>query len=344
MAVSANCKQSLSISQLEQKAQGIMVRKFWIDTDVGSDDAVAIIMALRAPDVEVIGMSAVCGNVPMAQAAINALYVAELCGASHIPVYSGAAKPLYRTYIDAKFFHGEQGFGTRQYPAPKRQPESIHAVPAMIEAIKANPGLVLVTLGPLTNVALALAQAPEIAPLVSRCVVMGGAAATYGNISPAAEYNIWVDPEAARMVFLSGMAVEMVGWEFCYGEFALNDAEIARVRAIGTPISDFALDCNDIAIESYHTQTGDTGLSLPDPVTMAIAIDPTLATDSRLHYADVEVTSELTRGMTVIDRLNVTHDERNVAVWQQAHRAGKIRVTWAVDNARWKALLFQLLS
>jgi purine nucleosidase len=326
-----------------RESAGSMVRKFWIDTDVGSDDAVAIIMALRAADVEVIGMSAVCGNVPMQQAAINALYVAELCGAAHIPVYLGAEKPLLRPYIDAKFFHGEQGFGSRQYPMPQRQPETRHAVDAMIEAIKANPGIVLVTLGPLTNVALAIAQAPEIVPLVSRCVVMGGAAATYGNISPAAEYNIWVDPEAARMAFLSGLAIEMVGWEFCRGEFALDDTEIAQIRAIGTAVSDFALDSNDLAIEGYHTQTGLHGLSLPDPVAMAVAIDPTIATESSLHYADVEVHSELTRGMTVIDRLDVTGDERNVDVWRQAHRAGKIRVTWALDNARWKQMLYDLL-
>lgn len=319
------------------------MRKFWIDTDVGSDDAVALMMALRAPDVEVIGMSAVCGNVPMQQAASNALYVAELCGATHIPVYPGAEKPLVRTYVDAKFFHGEQGLGSRQYPAPQRQPETRHAVEALIEAIKAHPGLVLVTLGPLTNVALAVAQAPEIVPLVSRCVVMGGAAATYGNITPAAEYNIWVDPEAARMVFLSGLPVEMVGWEFCHGEFALNDREIAQIRALDTPIANFALDCNDVAIEAYHKQTGEHGLSLPDPVAMAIAIDPTLAIESSLHYVEVEINSELTRGMTVVDRLHVSGDSRNAAVWAQAHESGKIRVTWALNNARWKRLLYDLL-
>ncbi|HXO93453.1 MAG TPA: nucleoside hydrolase, partial [Candidatus Acidoferrum sp.] len=170
-----------------------MARTFLIDTDTASDDAVALIMALRAPDVHVAAITIVAGNVDVQQATRNALYTVELCGAK-APVYSGAEKPLLRTYENATWFHGRDGLGDHNYPAPSQSPEKLHAADAIIGTIEANPGLVLVTLGPLTNIALALSKRPEIAAKVSRCVVMGGAPCCEGNVTPAAEYNIWVDP------------------------------------------------------------------------------------------------------------------------------------------------------
>ena len=157
-------------------------------------------MALRAPQVRVEGITVVAGNVPLEQGLRNALYTVELCGAD-TPVYQGAGSPLERELETAEFFHGEDGLGDQGYPAPTLQPANGHATDALIEAVRANPGIVLVTLGPLTNLALALARAPDIAAAVGRCVVMGGAACTVGNITPAAEFNLWVDPEAAEIVF-----------------------------------------------------------------------------------------------------------------------------------------------
>jgi purine nucleosidase len=148
-------------------------RTFLIDTDTASDDAVALIMALRAPDVRVAAITVVAGNVDVQQATRNALYTVELCGAD-VPVYSGAAKPLMRLYQNATWFHGRDGLGDHGYPAPRMSAQSKHAVDAIIETIEANPGLVLVTLGPLTNVALAVSRRPEIVKKVSRCVIMGG--------------------------------------------------------------------------------------------------------------------------------------------------------------------------
>ena len=150
-----------------------MPRTFLIDTDTASDDAVALIMALRAPDVRVAAITVVAGNVPVAQATRNALYVAELCG-SDVPVFSGASRPLWREYTNAEWFHGKDGLGDRGYPPPGRAAERSHAVEAIIETVGANPGIELVTLGPLTNVAMAMARAPGIAANVSRCVIMGG--------------------------------------------------------------------------------------------------------------------------------------------------------------------------
>jgi purine nucleosidase len=166
-----------------------VARVFLIDTDTASDDAVALIMALRRPDVRVAAITTVAGNVDVQQATRNALYTAELCGAD-VPIYVGAEKPLLRTYTNATWFHGRDGLGDHNYPPPRRPSEKMHAVDAIINAIDANPGLVLVTLGPLTNLALALARNPSIVEKVSRCVVMGGAPCCEGNVTPAAEYNL----------------------------------------------------------------------------------------------------------------------------------------------------------
>jgi purine nucleosidase len=187
-------------------------RVFLIDTDTASDDAVALIMALRAPDVRVAAITTVAGNVPVSQSTRNALYTAELCGAS-VPVFAGADKPLRRSYQNATWFHGRDGLGDRNYPVSGQAAESQHAVDAILEAVEANPGLVIVTLGPLTNLALALAKKPEITGKVGRCVIMGGAPCCEGNVTPAAEYN-------------------------------------SHARA------------------AYKIQTGEDGISLPDPVAM----------------------------------------------------------------------------
>ena len=320
-----------------------MPRAFLIDTDVASDDAVALIMALRAPDVRVVAITTVAGNVDVQQATRNALYTVELCGAA-VPVFAGAEKPLRRVHQSATWFHGRDGLGDHGYPAPRRMPEKLHAVDAMIEVITANPGIILVTLGPLTNLALAVTRQPSLAAHVGRCVVMGGAPCCEGNVTPAAEYNIWVDPEAARIVMLSGLPVELVGWQTSRGDAVLNEADIARIVGFNNPIASFAVECNSRAREAYKEQTGEDGISLPDPVAMSIALDPTIGTQWSEHYVDVEVQSELTRGMTVVDRLNVTGDERNQSVWAEARRKGsKTKVCWTIDNGRWKDALFSAL-
>jgi purine nucleosidase len=316
-----------------------MASTFLIDTDTASDDAVALIMALRSPEVRVLGITVVAGNVPLEQATRNALYTAELCGSS-VPVYAGADRPLCRQHVPADWFHGCDGLGDHGYPEPCRTPEPAHAAEALVEMIEANPGSELVTLGPLTNVALALSRAPRIAAQVSRCVVMGGNPCCEGNVTPAAEYNIWVDPEAARIVFRSGMPIEMAGWHLCRGEAVLNLAEIEQVNALDNPIASFAVECNSTAQEAYYKQTGERGISLPDPVAMAIALDPAICTSSSRHRVEIEVAGELTRGQTVVDRLDVSGDERNREMWENSR---EVQVCWTIDVVRWKAALFAAL-
>jgi purine nucleosidase len=319
-------------------------RTFLIDTDTASDDAVALIMALRAENVHVAAITVVAGNVDVKQATRNALYTVELCG-SKVPIFSGADKPLVRLYQNATWFHGRDGLGDHGYPPPKNVGQTNHAVDAIIETIEANPGLVLITLGPLTNIALAVSKKPTIASQVSRCVVMGGAPCCEGNVTPAAEYNIWVDPEAARIVMRSGLPIELIGWHLCRGEAVLSSGEIEQVQQFNTKLAHFAIECNSHARTAYKIQTGEDGICLPDPVAMCLALDPTIGTVWSEHYVEVETQSELTRGMTVVDRLNVAHDERNRAVWHAALTGGhKAKVCWQIDNRKWKEALYRALS
>lgn len=320
-----------------------MPRTVLIDTDTASDDAVALVMALRSPLVEVAAITAVAGNIGVEQATRNALYAAELCG-SDVPVYMGAAKPLQRELHSATWFHGMDGLGDHGFAPAKRVAEKGHAVDAIIATAHAHPGLEIVTLGPLTNLALALEREPRLPGLVSRCVVMGGAACCEGNVTPAAEFNIWVDPEAARRVFMSGLKIEMVGWELSRYTAAVNDEEIEQILALNTALSDFTVQCNSRAREAYFEQTGERGISLPDPIAMAILLQPELCTRSTEHHVEIEKASELTRGMTVVDRLDVSGDQRNAALWREARERQKpVKICWELDVAGWKQLLVQSL-
>jgi len=188
-----------------------MNRRVIIDTDTGSDDAIALIMAMHYPNVDIEGITTVSGNVSVEQASLNARYTVECCN-RNIPVFNGCKKPLLREPSHAHWFHGEDGMGNMNYPAPELAVEKEHAVPYLINAFRDNPEQIeLVTLGPLTNIATALKQEPELAQWVKHCYVMGGAACCEGNVTPAAEYNIWCDPEAAEIVFNSGMSITMIG-------------------------------------------------------------------------------------------------------------------------------------
>jgi purine nucleosidase len=320
-----------------------VLRPFLLDTDTASDDAVALIMALRAPDIRVAGITVVAGNVDVQQATRNALYTVELCGAS-VPVYCGAEKPLVRPYQNATWFHGGDGFGDHGYPAPRQAPQEQHAVDAIIGTVETNPGVVLVTLGPLTNLAVAISKKPEIARKVKRCVIMGGNPCCEGNVTPAAEYNIWADPEAASIVLGSGLPIDLVGWHLCRGGAVLKQSDIDQVLAFDTELAHFAIECNRQARKALKLQTGEDGICLPDPVAMCLALDPTIGTEWSEHYVAVETQSELSRGMTVVDRLNVAEDERNRTIWRAAVRAGhKANICWQIDNERWKQALYRAL-
>jgi inosine-uridine nucleoside N-ribohydrolase len=318
-------------------------RSILVDTDTASDDAVALIMALRSPDVQVEAITVVAGNVPVEQACRNALLTVELCLAD-VPIFAGADKPLTRELQVADWFHGRDGLGDRGYAPSQRVTEAEHAVDAIIRTVKQHPGIEVITLGPLTNLALALERERGLAEDIERCVVMGGAPCCEGNVTPAAEFNIWVDPEAARLVFRSGLAIDLVGWQLCRGEAVLNINEIERLNSFGTDRAEFAVRCNATAMAALKRQTGEIGISLPDPVAMGIFLEPSLCLHSSRHYVEVETTSALTRGMTVVDLLNVAGDPRNREVWSEALTNGlETNVCWKLDVPRWKEMLFNAL-
>jgi len=295
------------------------MRRFLIDTDTASDDAVALVMALRHPDVSVEAITVVAGNVPLAQGVQNALYTVERCGAS-VPVYSGLAKPLLRPLETAQFCHGQDGMGDVGLPLSGRHPADGHAADVLIETIHRFAGeLTLVTLGPLSNVALALLRDPSISSAVKRCVVMGGIGYGHGNVVPAAEYNIWVDPEAAKIVFESGLPITMVGWDIShrFATFTPDEAEALRSA------SELGAFC--VAIQRRMTEFGrhflkQDGFDLPDPMAMSVALDPDVATEIRRLHVAIEAGSELTRGATVVDHLESTGHEANAQVVLAASR------------------------
>ncbi|MDE1163717.1 MAG: nucleoside hydrolase [Acidobacteriaceae bacterium] len=318
-------------------------RYLLIDTDTASDDAVALIMALRSPEVKVVAITVVAGNVPVEQATSNAVYTVELCGAE-VPVYAGSTGPLQRLLEIANWFHGEDGLGDHGLRPAARMPETTDAVDAIIAAAKAHPGLEIVTLGPLTNLARALEREPKLAELVSRCVVMGGAPACEGNVTPAAEFNIWVDPEAARAVFLSALPLELVGWQLSRHDAVVNEDDIAKIAALKGSLAEFTLESNSTAKTAYFTQTGEHGISLPDPIAMAILLKPELSLRSSKHFLQIEAASELTRGMTVVDVLGVSSDARNEDLWAETRaQAQPTVIHWELDVAGWKKLLLESL-
>ena len=330
-------------------------RVLLIDTDTASDDAVALIMALRSTAVRVAAITVVAGNVPVEIGTRNALFVTELCDATSVPVFSGAAAPLHRPLETADWFHGADGLGDHGYaPGPACRAEALPAAEAIVRTVRSHPGIEIVTLGPLTNLATALALDSGIAKMISRCVVMGGAPCCVGNVTPAAEFNIWVDPEAAQQVFHAGLALEMVGWQLSRHEAVLGAADIADLRGLGTPLAEFALRSNSTAARAYELQTGEIGIALPDPVAMAIALEPALCTESSAHAVEIETMSDLTRGMTVVDRLGVSGDARNRGVWatnRDTRQAGQpwqqrppVSVCWQLDIAGWKRALRRALA
>lgn len=296
------------------------MRHFLIDTDTASDDAVALVMALKQPNVQVEAITVVSGNVPVDQGVQNALYTVELCGQT-VPVYRGLDKPLVRPLETAQFVHGQDGLGDIGLSLGGRAPAPGHGVSVIIDTIHRFAGeITLVTLGPLTNLAAALLQDPSLARQVKECVIMGGTGQGHGNVTPVAEYNIWVDPEAAKIVFESGLPIKMVGWDISWKYATFNPEESRKLYEVGTPLAHFCVDIqavlNGFAVTTSHL----AGFDLPDPITMAVALDPAVATLAKPLFVTVETQSDLCRGQTVVDHLGVTKKDPNAEVVLEASR------------------------
>ena len=308
-----------------------MKNKYFIDTDTASDDAVALLMALEWDDVEVLGISIVSGNMSVEQGSINARYTVELCK-KDIPVYVGADAPLVKKREHADWFHGPDGMGNMNYPTPKLEETNEDFIEVLNNHINQYPNeITLVTLGPLTNVANFIKKYPESFLKLKNIVIMGGASNTVGNVTPAAEYNIWCDPEAADIVFKSKHHdIAMVGWELCRGEANLTEAEMEFAYSFKTEKADFAIDCNKHALDSSQNWLGDPGLGLPDPVAMAVALNPAVTTKVSRHNVQVVIDGPA-RGMTIVDQLHVGESEPHIDEhWSHTER--NINVIWEIDS------------
>lgn len=296
-------------------------RPMLIDTDTASDDAVALLMALRDPSVEVVAITVVAGNVPLAQATQNALFIVEQAGADRPPVHAGRAAPLARDLFTAEFVHGQDGMGDIGLDLSGRKPAGTNAVATIIETIRAHdPGtLHLVTLGPLTNVAIAFLHDPTLAPRLRSMTIMGGTSDAVGNVSAVAEFNIFVDPEAASIVFAAGAPLTMVGWDISRRFAVIGRDDAARIRALG-PLGAFAMDINR-AVDAFATETTHlAGFDLPDPIAMAVALDPAIATVVEHRNVVVETAGDHTAGQTVVDHLGLTGRKPNTNVVVEASR------------------------
>jgi len=307
--------------------------RFLVDTDTASDDAVALVMALKHPGTTVEAVTVVAGNVPLDGGVQNALYTLELCN-SDVPVFRGAGRPLLRDLASAQEVHGLDGMGDIGLPLSGREPAPGHAVDVIVDRIDADPGgLTLVTLGPLTNVALALLKDPSIAGKVENCVMMGGTGRGPGNVTPLAEYNIWADPEAAKVVFESGMPITMVGWDISHEYAVFGPEDSARLRRVGTPLALFCVDIQRVLDSWARENTRLAGFDLPDPIAMAVALDPSVATETRRLFVAVETGGTWGRGQTVVDHLGVTGREPNVEVVTKASRERFLEILHAAVGA-----------
>ena len=298
-------------------------RKIIIDTDPGQDDAVAILLALASPEqIEVLGITCVAGNVPLALTARNARMVCELAGRPDIPVFAGCDRPLGRALVTAEHVHGKTGLDGPSLPEPHMPLQSQHAVDFIIDTVRSNPPgtITLCPLGPLTNIATALARAPDIAPRLQEIVLMGGAYFEVGNITPAAEFNIYVDPQAAQAVFAAGVPLVVMPLDVTHKALVTAERN-AAFRNLGTPVGIAVAQMTEFFERYDREKYGSLGAPLHDPCVTAYLLAPHLFS-GRYVNVEIETTSELTMGMTVADWWRVTDRPANATFMGQIDADG----------------------
>jgi purine nucleosidase len=302
-----------------------MARKIIIDTDPGQDDAVALLLALASPDeLEVLGITSVAGNVPLELTTRNALMLAELAGRTDVPVYAGCERPTVRPLITAEYVHGVSGIDGADLPDPTTVPADGHAVDFLIETVMGNEVTTLCTLGPLTNIAVALEREPAIASQVDELVLMGGGFFEGGNTTPAAEFNILVDPEAAAAVFTSGIPLVMMPLDVTHKALT-SRAHVEAFRELGNAAGASVAGMLEFMERFDMERYGIDGGPLHDPCVIAYLLEPELFS-GRDCYVAIETESELTMGMTVVDWWRLTDNEPNCLVMNQIDNEGFFRL------------------
>ena len=287
-------------------------RKVIIDTDPGQDDAIAIMLALASPEeINILGITAVAGNVPLSLTEKNARIVCELAGKPQTPVFAGCKRPLSRPLTTAEHVHGKTGLDGPVLPDPEIPLQSQHGVDFIIETLRNSTAktITLCTLGPLTNIASALLKAPDIAERIEEIVLMGGAYFEVGNITPSAEFNIYVDPEAADIVFKSGLPITVMPLDVTHKALVTKPRNDA-FRALGSAVGTATAEMTDFFERFDKEKYGSAGAPLHDPCVTAYLIRPELF-KGRFINVMIETTSELTMGMTVADWWRVTDRPAN---------------------------------
>jgi len=299
-----------------------MARKIIIDTDPGQDDAIAILLALASPELEVLGITAVAGNVPLALTEKNARKICELAGRSETKVFAGAARPLVRHLVTAEYVHGKTGLDGPDLPEPTMQLQQQHAVDFIVETLmREESGTVtLCPLGPLTNIALALIREPKIASRIEEIVFMGGGFFEGGNVTPTAEFNIYVDPHAAEVVLKSGVPIVIMPLDVTHKALTTR-ARVDAFRKLGTKVGDAAVALLEFFERFDEEKYGTDGGPLHDPCVIAYLLKPELF-KGRTVNVEVEIGSELTMGMTVVDWWGVTNREKNATVMRDIDSDG----------------------
>lgn len=308
------------------------MRKLLIDTDTASDDAVALLMALREKTVKVEAITVVAGNCKLEQCVHNALISVENAGTYAPPIYAGMTRPLFKEHFMSQHIHGTDGMGDMDNPPPVLKQQSLHAVDAILYYADMHPGdLEIVTLGPLTNLAMAVLKAPDIVGKIKHVYIMGGSGMTPGNITPLAEFNFYVDAEAADIVIKSGLPLTVVGWEIGMGEAFINEEDIKYLNQLSA-LGRFTVRCNKSLMEFNAGRTERKGFDLPDPTTMAVALYPEIIQDTMTRFSWVEYKSQTSYGHYVIDSTNLTGEEPNA------------RIVLKIKSGLFKEKLFKLLS
>ena len=299
-----------------------MARKIIIDTDPGQDDAMAILLAFGSPELEVLGLVAVAGNVPLALTEKNARKICELAGRPDAKVYAGAERPMVRALVTAEHVHGKTGLNGPDLPEPTMPLQAQYGVDFIVETLmREEPGAVtLCALGPLTNIALALVREPRIAPRIREIVLMGGGFFEGGNVTPAAEFNIYVDPHAADVVFRSGVPIVMMPLDVTHKALTTH-RRIDAFRALNTKVGTGAAELIDFFERFDVGKYGSEGAPLHDPCVIAYLLKPELFTGRDCHVA-IEISSELTMGMTVVDWWGVTGATKNALVMRDINAEG----------------------
>jgi purine nucleosidase len=291
-----------------------MPQKIIVDADPGQDDALAILLAFGSPELEVLGITAVAGNVPLKLTQLNARKICELANRSDVKVFAGAIRPLVRQLVTAEEVHGKTGLNGPDLPEPKMQLQKGHAVDFIIDTLmREEKGTVtLCALGPLTNIALALIREPRIAPRIKELVLMGGGFFEGGNVTPAAEFNIYVDPQAADVVLKAGIPTVIMPLDVTHKALTTRTRSQA-IRALNTKVSKAVVELLEYFERFDEQKYGTDGGPLHDPCVIAYLVKPDLFKGRQCNVS-VEMASELTMGMTVVDWWGVTRRPKNAMV------------------------------